>query len=254
MIPQPPGVPARPVREVPIPAKLGYATGSFADNLMANGVGQLINYVLNIGLGMDPRLVGLLQSLPRLYDGFTDSVMGHVSDRTRSRFGRRRPYIFLGAIFAGLFFALLWLVPREWSQGWQFGYFLGVSLLFYTAYTVFGVPWFALGFELSTRTHERTRIMALSTVFATLSGLVTVWLFRLAESAVFTDIVEGARYVGCGVGLLIVLAGVVPALVNRDALCPSRSRVPLRRRASYAIWGRLCRAGPSCCWSSPSPR
>ncbi len=59
-----------------------------------------MSIVLNLGLGMNPALVGLLGALPRLVDAFTDPLMGYISDNTRSRWGRRRPYIFAGAILA----------------------------------------------------------------------------------------------------------------------------------------------------------
>ena len=80
--------------------------------------------VLNLGLGMNPALVGLLGALPRLTDAFTDPLMGFISDNTRTRWGRRRPYIFVGAIAAGVIFALLWQLPRGQSETFYFVYFL----------------------------------------------------------------------------------------------------------------------------------
>ena len=75
--------------------------------------------------------------------------MGYISDNTRSRWGRRRPYIFCGAILVGIIYALLWQLPEGQTETFYFWYFLAGSLIFYLAYTVFVTPWVALGYELT---------------------------------------------------------------------------------------------------------
>ncbi len=135
----------RPEDKVPMPQKLVYGLGAFVNNLLAAAIGGMA-IVLNLGLGMNPALVGLLGALPRLIDAFTDPLMGYLSDNTRSRWGRRRPYIFCGAIAVGLIFALLWQLPEGKSESYYFWYFLVGSLVFYLAYTVFATPWVALGY------------------------------------------------------------------------------------------------------------
>ena len=60
--------------------------------------------ILNLGLGMDPLLVGVLASIPRLFDALTDPMVGYISDNFRTRWGRRRPFIFVGALSAGLIY------------------------------------------------------------------------------------------------------------------------------------------------------
>ena len=67
--------------------------------------------VLTLALGMDFRAVGLLGSLPRAFDAVTDPLVGFLSDKNRSRWGRRRPFLFVGAIASGVIFALLWQMP-----------------------------------------------------------------------------------------------------------------------------------------------
>ncbi len=99
-----------PEDRISFPHKIAYGIGSFVNNLLASAIGGM-SVLLILVLGMDPRTVGLLGSLPRLSDAITDPVMGFVSDRTRSRWGRRRPYLFFGAIASGIVFALLWQMP-----------------------------------------------------------------------------------------------------------------------------------------------
>ena len=143
---------------IPFRLKVVYGLGAFVNNTLADAIGRMM-IVLNLGLGMSPALVGLLGALPRLTDAITDPLMGYTSDNTRSRWGRRRPYIFVGAIAVAIVFTLLWQLPPGKSEGWYFWYFLGGSLIFFLAYTVYATPWVALGYELTPDYHERTRLM-----------------------------------------------------------------------------------------------
>ena len=118
-----------PEDRIPFAQKLIYGLGAFVNNLLAAAIGGMV-IVLNLGLGMNPALVGLLGALPRLTDAITDPLMGYISDNTRSRWGRRRPYIFVGAIIAGVVFALLWQLPEDKSETFYFWYFLIGSLVF----------------------------------------------------------------------------------------------------------------------------
>ena len=147
-----------PEDRIPFHLKLVYGLGAFVNNTLSYAINSMI-IVLNLGLGLSPALVGLLSALPRVLDAVTDPLMGYISDNTRSRWGRRRPYIFVGAIAAGIVFALLWQLPFGKSHSYYFWYFLGGSLLFFVAYTIYATPWVALGYELTPDYHERTRLM-----------------------------------------------------------------------------------------------
>ena len=137
-----------PQDRIPFFQKLVYGLGAFVNNLLAAAIGGMV-IVLNLGLGMNPALVGLVSAIPRLTDAFTDPLVGFISDNTRSRWGRRRPYIFVGAIAVGIVFAILWQLPPGKSESYYFWYFLVGSLIFYLVYTVFATPWVAMGFELT---------------------------------------------------------------------------------------------------------
>ena len=90
-----------PEDRISLGQRLIYGLGGLINNLLAAASGGMM-IVLNLGLGMDPALVGLLGALPRFTDALTDPIMGYISDNTKSRWGRRRPYIFVGAISAGI--------------------------------------------------------------------------------------------------------------------------------------------------------
>ena len=99
-----------PQDRISFPHKVAYGIGGFVNNLLAQGIGNMM-VVLTLALGMDLRAVGLLGGLPRIFDAVTDPLVGFISDKTKSRWGRRRPFLFVGAIASGIIFALLWQIP-----------------------------------------------------------------------------------------------------------------------------------------------
>ena len=96
-----------------------FALGGVANNTMPNAPVVMILPIYNIGLGISPALIGIAMALPRIWEMFFDPWIGIVSDKTVSKRGRRRPYIFVGAILAGLLFVAIWWVPYGWSKGAQ---------------------------------------------------------------------------------------------------------------------------------------
>jgi GPH family glycoside/pentoside/hexuronide:cation symporter len=147
--------------------------------------------------------------------------MGYLSDHTTSRWGRRRPYIFVGAILAGITFALLWQLPRGHSESFYFWFFLLGSLVFYLAYTVFATPWVALGYELTPDYHERTRLMGVQNFMGQLAYVVSPWFLLIMQAEYFDDIVDGASYLAIGIGMLVIAVGVLPAIFLRERFSDS---------------------------------
>jgi len=198
--------------------KLAYGAGAFVNNLLAAASGGMM-IVLNLGLGMNPALVGLLGALPRLTDAFTDPLMGYISDNTRSRWGRRRPWIFGGVIAAGLLFALLWQLPGNRSETFYFVWFLVGSIVFYMGYTVFATPWVALGYELTPDYHERTRLMGTQNFVGQLAYVVSPWFLWIMNSGkFFPDQVSGAAGLAIIVALVAVGLGILPAIILRERM------------------------------------
>ena len=204
-----------PEDRISLAHKLIYGFGAFVNNLLAAAIGGMV-IVLNLGLGMNPALVGLLGALPRLTDAITDPLMGYISDQTRTRWGRRRPYIFIGAIASGVIFALLWQLPRGESENYYFWFFLIGSFIFYLGYTVFATPWVALGYELTPDYHERTRLMGVQNFMGQLAYVVSPWFLWIMQADFFDDIVDGASYLAIGVGGLTIVVGILPAIFLRE--------------------------------------
>jgi len=201
---------------IPFGQRLAYAVGMFVNNLQAAALPAMV-VILNLGLGMDPVLVGLIGFLPRIIDAVTDPMMGYVSDHTRTRWGRRRPYILAGAVSAGIVFAAMWQLPPGYSESFYFRTFLTASSLYFVAYTVYATPFVALGYELTPDYHERTRLQAFANLLGQLPWLGAPWFYALmANPQLFSDKVSGARALAIAVGAAIGTLGVLPALFCRE--------------------------------------
>ncbi|MFA6185760.1 MAG: MFS transporter [Phycisphaerae bacterium] len=197
-------------------AKLSWGVGAIVDVYMINAMSYLALPIYNIALGVDPRMLSWAMGIPRFLDAIADPIIGNISDNTRTRWGRRRPYIAIGAILCGIMFALMWMPPTSLSPNGLAIFFLLVGILYYAGYSIFGIPWTALGYELSTDYNERTRIMAYRTFITALGGLGlgTLWWLSLR---IGKNEVEGVRVVGILVGVLIIIVGLMPALFCREA-------------------------------------
>ncbi|WP_158531385.1 MFS transporter [Hyphomonas sp. GM-8P] len=145
---------------------LSYSMGSIGTGLYLTVPSILLLYYLTQILGISPALAGLAVFLPRIWDVVTDPVMGWVSDRTRSRLGRRRPYLLIGAILTSLTFGFLFSAPVFPSQAMSFVYVLVIYVLSATAYTVYAVPYLSMPAEMSADSSERSRIMSYRMTFA----------------------------------------------------------------------------------------
>jgi glycoside/pentoside/hexuronide:cation symporter, GPH family len=201
---------------IPFLQKAAYSIGSLVNQFQAAAIGSLV-IVLNLGLGMSPALVGLLGAIPRLIDAFSDPLVGYSSDNTRTKYGRRRPWIFSGAILSGIAFALLFHLYKGHSQNFYFWYFLIIQCFFVVSFACYSIPWIALGYEMTPDYHERTRLQGFSNFFAQIAWLVAPWFFALMNNkTMFVDIVDGARSIAIAVGAFIIVGGILPALFNKE--------------------------------------
>ncbi len=208
---------------IPLTQQLAYASGMLVNNLQAAAIPAMM-VVLNLGLGMNPALVGIIGFLPRIFDAISDPLMGFVSDNTQSRWGRRRPYIFCGSIFSGLVFAFMWQLPANQSEMYYFWTFLLALILYFLTYTVYATPFVAFGYEMTADYHERTRLHALANAVGQLAWIGAPWIWAIMAS--YEDKVEGASFLGLCFGGAIILLGMVPAIFCRERLAEVRPVQP----------------------------
>jgi len=202
--------------KVPMGQKAAFGAGHLVNNLLPGALG-VFSFFLLTAFGMDPFLAGLLGGLPRLYDAITDPIMGYVSDNTTSRYGRRKPYILIGAIWSGVLFMVLWQLDPTNSQTYNFWYFLILSLVFLTGNTMFSTPLMGLGYEMSSDYKERTRLMAFSQVIGQLAWMIVPWFWVIiANPAIFESQAVGVHRLSVIVGAACILLGIMPALFCKE--------------------------------------
>jgi len=205
-----------PEDRIPLQQKSAYAVGMFVNNLQAAALPAMV-VILNLGLGMNPFLVGLIAAIPRVFDAVSDPMVGYLSDNTRTRWGRRRPYILVGAILSGLTFALMWQLHEGRSEMFYFWVFLAASILFFLTYTFYATPFVALGYEMTADYHERTRLHTFANLAGQIVWLGVPWFYAImANDHLFRDTVHGARSLAIAVGVMVAVLGVVPAIFCRE--------------------------------------
>ncbi len=226
---------------VPLPQKLAIGVGGFPFFTAGMVVQYMAQPIYQIVLGLNPLLFGIAMTIPRIWDAFSDPMMGAISDNFRSRYGRRRPFIFTGAILSGLGFAAIWMVPRGWSEGAMFSYLVATSLFFFTATTIFSVPLSSLSFEMTPDYHERTRVMAFWGFFATVGNFAINWYAPATHWSIFSDPLVGARWVGLFVGVFVFAGlGVIPAIFTRE-----RFYATAQTQAKIGLFTAVRQAGSS---------
>jgi GPH family glycoside/pentoside/hexuronide:cation symporter len=221
--------------KVPFGQKAAFGAGHLVLNLLPGALGIFMFFLLT-AFGMDPVLAGLLGGLPRIFDAITDPIMGFISDNTESRWGRRRPYIFVGAILSGLLFAALWQLDPENSQTFNFWYFLIFSMIFLIGNTMFATPLVGLGYEMTSDYNERTKLMAFSQTIGQIAWMIVPWFWVLiADEDLFETQAIGVRQLSIIVGVVCMLLGILPALFCRgidSANMENRKEITLKTLGS----------------------
>lgn len=159
---------AAPAR-LPLSTKLLYGLGSIAFGAKLQVMGMLLFYYNQV-VGMPAALVSLALAIGVFVDAFWDPLIGQLSDKTRSKWGRRHPYMYAAAVPVALAFILLWHPPAGWSDTALFFYLLATVLFTQLATSFYEVPSAALAPELAPDYHERTVLLSYRFVIGVIGG------------------------------------------------------------------------------------
>jgi len=152
--------------------KFGFGIGDLGGNLFFTIIGFYLLYFLTDVVHLSAGLAGTVLMIGKIWDAVTDPVTGYLSDRTRSRWGRRRPYMFAGSILSLLGMYLIFTVPRTESQ---MGLFWVMTILFCfvsLAYTLVNIPYTALLPELTSDFDGRTILTGYRMSFAVVGTFI----------------------------------------------------------------------------------
>jgi sugar (glycoside-pentoside-hexuronide) transporter len=198
------------INRIQIRKKIGYGFGDLGISISYFAVGFFFMFYLTDIVGMAPLLAGTVILIGKIWDGINDPFIGILSDRTKSRFGRKRVYILFGTIPFAISFILLWMLPPSAEQWLQFLLATASLLFFTTAYSFVTVPYMALVPVMTRDYDERTQITGIRAILSTLGTVMGGGVALMISS--FTDINLGLRAMAVGFGTLIVLCLFIAAV------------------------------------------
>ncbi len=172
--------------------KLGYGVGDFGANLIFQSVLMYLMFYFTDVFGIAAPVAGTIFLVSKIWDGVTDPVMGYISDRTTSRWGKKRPYLLFGAVPLGLSLVLLFASPPM-PEAWKPVYAAVTFLFLCTAYTVVNVPYGALTASLTMDSRERSSLTGFRMFSAILGTLVVAGVTKPLAEQVFSSPVVGYR-------------------------------------------------------------
>jgi GPH family glycoside/pentoside/hexuronide:cation symporter len=198
--------------KVPMSQKIAFGLGMLANQMFPAALG-IFMVVLVENLGMPSWMWGVLFFVPRIVDAFFDPIMGFISDNTKSVWGRRRQYVFIGSLIMGIAFIIMWQLYREDSVMYNFTFFLTFSLIFHIGLSIFSVPYVAMGYEMSDDFHERTSIMAVSQWIGQWAWVIAPWFWVIMyDPSWFPNADTATRTLAIWVGVIFMFLAMVPAI------------------------------------------
>lgn len=192
--------------KLPVSLKLGWGSGAFGIALLMNGISGIILIFAASILGIEPWIAGLVIFLAKLVDVVTDPLVGVWSDRFESPRGRRRPFLFWGAILGAMSFALVFTTPQFVTQYFTAIYLFIVLSLYAIAYTIYNIPYLSMPAEMTDSYHERSSIHAYRMVFVSLGSLVASSGVKFALEELGKTEAQSYAVVGIGCGILIFIS------------------------------------------------
>lgn len=213
--------------QVPFGQKVAFGLGMLANQMFPAVLG-IFMVVLVKDLGFPGWMWGTIYLFPRIFDAFTDPIMGFISDNTKSRWGRRRQYVFIGAIVMGLAFVVMWQLYRANGLEYNFIYFMLWSFIFYFGLTIFSVPYVAMGYEMSNDFHERTSIMGVAQWIGQWAWVIAPWFWVIMyDNTLFESADVATRTLAVYVGIIFALCAMVPAVFIKSKSTLNENYSPL---------------------------
>ncbi|MEO8182076.1 MAG: MFS transporter [Deltaproteobacteria bacterium] len=215
---------AAPVPDrVPAAAKAAYALGGTTDIFGHWLYNSFANPVFNVFLGLTPTQVSISLGASRFIDAFTDPLFGWISDNTRTRWGRRRPFILLGSVLAGIGLPCLFMASRSWSTSQIFWFMIISACLYAPIISSYNMPYQSLGAELTPDYNERTSVLSWKAVVQKLAGMLLGVGWWFANRPFWNDpatgqpnVVHGMVAAAAIAGALMIISGIANFVFVRE--------------------------------------
>lgn len=216
--------------------KLGFTIGDFALNIYWQSVSLFLLFFYTDAVGLSAGVAGLIYMVASIFDAVTDPVMGAIADRTRTRWGRYRPYLLFGGPFVGIAFLLLYYRPPLEGAGLAI-WMLAAHVIFRIAYTVASIPYTSMSARITSSSTERSSLAGGRIIFATLGGF-TVAILTLPLARYFAD-GDLARGFMMAAGVFAVIATLVLPIVFVSTREPPETGEQVRPLGVSGYWRAL---------------
>ncbi|GAT32282.1 glycoside/pentoside/hexuronide:cation symporter, GPH family [Terrimicrobium sacchariphilum] len=212
------------LERIPLLQKVTFSVGVSTENVAVGFLtGALWMPYFNIGLGISPTLLGIVLMILLIWNAFIDPFVGNISDNARTRWGRRKPFLIAGAILTACVYPLFWNMPATLGEFPRILYLIGVGIVFFTCFSLWAMPYYALQLELTPNYDERTRLASWMTFFGKVSALLGSWLLAFLTGSWFInpatgkgDIVIGMKTACWIIAGLILVCGLLPAFFVKE--------------------------------------
>lgn len=219
--------------------RLFYGFGSVAYGVKDSGFSYFLTFFYAQVIGLPAQTVGFAIMVALVLDAFIDPIVGQLSDNTRSKWGRRHPWMYAAAIPVAVSYLLIWNPPTDWSQPAQVGYLIAVAVLIRSFISCYEIPSAALAAELTTEYDERTRLLSYRYLFGWGGGVfmyfltMSVFLKPTAEFPIGQLNPAGYQLYGVFAALLMLFAILVTSIGTHRQIpnlrAPPQERITLGR-------------------------
>ncbi|MEI6193836.1 MAG: MFS transporter [Verrucomicrobiota bacterium] len=222
----------KPATTSRLPLLLGYALGESANSLVTNGLITFALLCYTNALGLSPALAGAALAVSVFLEALTQPLIGHISDHTQSRWGRRYPYIIVGGMLMAVSFYFAWAVPSQFRNqpNMLFGYLIGLHIAVRLSQNMFYIPYLALGYEVTHDDRQRALLQSLRQVFnmaANLAGPALAWTFFFRNQGRESGVSVLENYIRMGgvftVAMVILILAMVATTWQRGSDEPARA-------------------------------
>jgi GPH family glycoside/pentoside/hexuronide:cation symporter len=203
-------------QKLSIKVKVGYGVCDLGGNLFFTVVAFILLNYLTDTVGLAAGLAGIVVMIGKVWDAVTDPMVGYLSDHTKSRWGRRRPFILIGSLPLFLTMILMFTNPELTSQTQLFFWGVVVYCLLCTAYTLVNIPYNSLTPELTKDYHERTSLNGYRFSFAVIGTLLAAGA-ALPLIGLFPDKNTGFTAMGILFGLIMMVTAIITVFMVKEA-------------------------------------
>jgi GPH family glycoside/pentoside/hexuronide:cation symporter len=213
-----PEIAPNPGKSCSLPQMLTYGLGECANSLVMNGVFGFALIFFTKALGLNPTWAGIAMSVSVVWEAIFEPIIGHISDNTRSRWGRRHPYMIVGGMVMALCSYMIWFVPEVFhsSQLSILVYVVVVNLVLRTGLTMFFIPYMALGFEMCSDYQGRAKLQSIRQILnmaANFAGPAMAWSLFFQDRGNIRGTTQAVNYLHMGTVFAISTAMFVLVVV-----------------------------------------